>query len=76
MKMYYEGLYEVEYDYQPYEAPDRSGYPGCDPQITLTSVLWNGVEVIDAVKADQNVYDAFADLCLDDALDKERSDGY
>jgi hypothetical protein len=68
MKLWHEGHFQVEYDYQPFEAP-KGNYPGAEPQITITAVTWNGVDVTEAVVADPVTLDIFSDAALDHALD-------
>ena len=66
--IYHEGKFDVCYDYQPPEDPEGV-YPGCEPSLAITSVLWNGVDVTDAVKADAETLNIFSDLALDHAVD-------
>lgn len=36
---------DIEFDYQPAERQTRSD-PGCDAEVTITSVKWRGLELL------------------------------
>jgi len=45
---YVEIKVEIDYDTSPAE-PQTHNYPGCDATLELTSVLHNGIEIIDTL---------------------------
>lgn len=42
---------DVEFDYQPAERMTRD-YPGCEAEVTITSVKWRGLELINDLSSD------------------------
>lgn len=39
---------EIEFDYQPYEPATRE-CPGCDESVEITSVIFNGTDIMDFI---------------------------
>lgn len=39
---------EIEFYYQPYEPATRE-YPGCDESVEVTSVIFNGTDIMDFI---------------------------
>ena len=47
MKAYLEIDVDVSYDFQPQESATQTAGPGCDSLITLTSVMFRYIEILD-----------------------------
>ena len=51
-------LFEVEFDYQPYEPPDMgydsTGYPGCEPSIENIALYHKGTDFTDFFEDDMD----------------------
>ena len=55
----------VEYDVQPYEPPTQT-YPGCDLEVTPTSVMCYEVEMIGLYRSDPDLWSQLCDECMED----------
>jgi len=61
-----EGIsFDVEYGYQPKEAETLT-YPGCDESITINSIIYKHVDVIDLMSEDWKglIQEKIMDECL------------
>lgn len=66
---------DVEFDYQPAERMTRDD-PGCEAEVTITSVKWRGLELIDDLSSDtieslvEDGFDSIEDAWLQAAEDR------
>ncbi len=56
----------IWYDFQPFEESTHN-YPGCNPEVTVTCVQYNGCDITDGVGCDKDEWDSVEDQAMEHA---------